>query len=400
MRISADDKRPHAMATVPSLVNKALAGLIAASLIALVAGCSDQSTSAGSGGSMGAVDTGQSLCYDDTGAAIPCPASGSRFHGQDAQYAGVQPAYRNNGDGTVSDLNTGLMWQQAHNATRISGQAAEAACNNLELGGYTDWRLPTIKELFSLADFRGNQHARIPYIDTAYFDIDYADDIELTGTHRVEMMGQTWSGTFRPDRSDSLYFFNFFDGHIKSSFYQPSGSVGELFYRCVRGNAYGINAFSNHGDGTVSDMSTGLMWQQANAEQSPGDYQFNWEEALDYCESLSLAGHDDWRLPNIKELQSIVDYTRTDPALDTSAFTFHQAPNTAAYFWSGTTHGDTTQFAAYMCFGPCWNYTFSADIHGPGAQRADPKSGNPSAYTSLGDQEDRVQIYNYVRCVR
>ncbi len=371
-------------------------------LAVIIAGCSEESdTMSLGGGASAVVDTGQSTCYDDIGNAVACPGSGERFHGQDAQYAGIQPAYRNNGDGTVSDLNTGLMWQKVHNATRISGQAAEAACNNLELGGYTDWRLPAIKELFSLADFRGNQYAQRPYIDTTYFDIEYAADVELTGTHRVEMMGQTWSGTFRPDQSNVLYFFNFFDGHIKSQFYSTADPAnGTLFYRCVRGSSYGINAFSNNGDGTVSDLATGMMWQQTNGEQSPGDYQFNWEEALSYCETLSLAGHTNWRLPNIKELQSIVDYTRADPALDTSVFTFNQSPNTAAYFWSGTTHGDNTKLGAYMCFGPCWNYTFSADIHGPGAQRADPKSGNPNNYISFGDQQDRVQIYNYVRCVR
>jgi len=57
------------------------------------------------------VDTGQNRCYDQS-REIACPAKGAPFFGQDAQFQGVQPAYRDNGDGTVSDLNTGLMWQQ------------------------------------------------------------------------------------------------------------------------------------------------------------------------------------------------------------------------------------------------------------------------------------------------
>ncbi len=376
-------------------------GILISMLILVIAACDGGGNGVTVGeGSSGVVDTGQNTCYNANGAAISCPGSGESFHGQDAQYAGTQPAYQNNGDNTITDLNTGLMWQKTHNATRISGQDAETACNNLELGGHTDWRLPAIKELFSLADFRGSQVSLRPYIDTTYFDIEYATDIVLTGNHTVEMMGQTWSLTFRPDQSNGLYFFNFFDGHIKSSSYSSSNSEFFLFYRCVRGNTYGTNAFSNNGDGTVSDLATGLTWQQTNGEQSSGDYQFNWEEALSYCESLSLASDSDWRLPNIKELQSIVDYTSTDPALDTSVFTFNQAPNTGPFFWSSTTHGDNTSSADYMCFGPCWNYTLSQDVHGPGAQRADPKSGDPGSYTSIGDQQDLVQIYNYVRCVQ
>ena len=56
------------------------------------------------------VDTGQSGCYDNAGYAIDCPDEGDPYFGQDAQHHGNQPAYADNGDGTISDLNTGLMW--------------------------------------------------------------------------------------------------------------------------------------------------------------------------------------------------------------------------------------------------------------------------------------------------
>lgn len=54
--------------------------------------------------------------------------------------------------------------------------------------------------------------------------------------------------------------------------------------------------FVNMGDGTVTDRCTGLMWQK---ETAPGMY--TWQAALKYCEKLALAGHTDWRLPNIRE---------------------------------------------------------------------------------------------------
>jgi hypothetical protein len=58
------------------------------------------------------VDTGQESCYDERGRVIACPPVGDDLSGQDAQHVGNQPSYRDNGDGTVSDLVTGLMWQK------------------------------------------------------------------------------------------------------------------------------------------------------------------------------------------------------------------------------------------------------------------------------------------------
>jgi len=72
--------------------------------------------------------------------------------------------------------------------------------------------------------------------------------------------------------------------------------------------------FTDNGDGTVTDNNTGLTWQQAEGGS------MNWEDALIYCEDLSLAGYTDWRLTNIKELESIIDDNIYDPAIDTNFF--------------------------------------------------------------------------------
>ena len=58
------------------------------------------------------VDTSQDICYDD-GVVIACPIEGEAFYGQDAQHSGRKPSYTDNGDGTVTDNVTGLMWQQS-----------------------------------------------------------------------------------------------------------------------------------------------------------------------------------------------------------------------------------------------------------------------------------------------
>ena len=94
-------------------------------------------------------------------------------------------------------------------------------------------------------------------------------------------------------------------------------------------------------NGTVTDTTTGLMWQQV------ADGTMTWEEALIHCESMTLADHDDWRMPNRNELASIVDYAKYNPAFDTTVFTGSQF-NTS--YWSSTTLVDNT--AAVWCAAP------------------------------------------------
>jgi hypothetical protein len=106
--------------------------------------------------------------------------------------------------------------------------------------------------------------------------------------------------------------------------------------------------FIDNGNGTVTDTSTGLMWQQDTA---PGSY--NWQQALAYCESLTLAGHHDWRLPNRNELQSLIDYNRYNPAINTDYF-----PDTVScdpwpflcHYWSSTTLANNPYYAWVVYF--------------------------------------------------
>ncbi|WP_108651058.1 Lcl C-terminal domain-containing protein [Dongshaea marina] len=342
------------------------------------------------------VDTNQSYCFDNQ-RQTPCPKEGAAFYGQDAQYLGAAPAYHNNGDGTVTDEITGLTWQKAHNATRLGFYQAEQACQSLTLGGHDDWRLPNIKELFSLADFSGSQGEGRFYINSNYFDLALPDKGILKNdrfkTHRVEMMGQTWSSTIYSGKhwgrdQQAAFFFNFFDAHLKQA---PTRGQNKLFYRCVRGKEYGANQFKDLSNGTVLDKATGLTWQQKDDGKTR-----NWQQALAYCEALKLADHSDWRLPNVKELQSIVDYQKNSPAIDER---YLKVSDPKGWFWSSTTHGDNIRMADYVCFGACTSVS-GVDTHGAGAQRSDPKVGDPKEFSSLGGQQDAVRIDNYVRCVR
>jgi len=185
-----------------------------------------------------------------------------------------------------------------------------------------------------------------------------------------------------------------------------------MFFRMVRGNTnYGTNNFIDNGDGTISDLATGLMWQKADDGISK-----NWKESLVYAENLTLGNGADWRLPNAKELQSIVDYNRSpqttnspaiNPIFETTEI-LDPDGNSGQYpfYWTGTTHLDGVNpysGAVYIAFGEGqgeMNNTLM-DVHGAGCQRSDPKSGNENDYPKFfGPQGDVQYVYNYVRCVR
>ncbi len=360
-------------------------------------------------------DTKQEFSFDNDGNIIYFPAEGESLYGQDAQYIGLEPSFHDNSDGTVSDLNTGFLWEKTPTFDTYQHEDAVSYCESLEAGDYDNWRMPTIKELYSLADYRGElllDDVSTPYIDTTYFDFEYpAGDRQYAG--------QYWSSTRytvlpNNETEDQMkYFgFNFADGHIKSygTAYSFDGTPVEgvlapgMYVRCVSGeeNVYGANQFVDNGDGTVTDTATGFMWQQADDGETR-----NWSEALAYAEDLELAGYDDWRLPNAKELQSIVQYGKTEiPAIDESFFTL---TNSDSYFWTSTTHGDFKYQGIYIAFGPGWSIpvmsdnTEYTDEHGAGAQRSDPKTGDPDEYNNNMSSEnasDLYRIYNHVLAVR
>jgi hypothetical protein len=350
------------------------------------------------------VDTGQDHCYDDQ-SSIPCPTEGDAFFGQDAQYSGVQARYVDNGDGTITDLNTGLMWQQTPDLdNKMTFEEAVAGAESFELAGYSDWRLPTIKELYSLIDFNGGMSRGIPYIDTDDFDFRYGD--ESQGERDID--AQYWSSTeyvsTTMNGSHTVFGVNFADGRIKGyGTSNPRGGQMQQFVRYVRGNPdYGTNDFFDNGDGTISDMATGLMWQQIDSSIT-----LDWEGALNYCSSLDYAGYNDWRLPNAKELQSIVDYSRSPKTTNSAAIDpIFSVSEIESWFWSSTTHLDFgVRSAVYVAFGQAYGVPNGnlVDVHGAGAQRSDPKSGDPGNYSDgrgSPGQDDQVRIYNYARCVR
>ncbi|MCP4696243.1 MAG: DUF1566 domain-containing protein [Gammaproteobacteria bacterium] len=380
-------------------------------------------------------DTGQTYCYDAYGSAVTCPGAGAAFYGQDAQYQGNAMSYTNNSDGTVTDNVTGLMWQKSPDTDddgdidandKRSYTGALTYCENLTLADYTDWRLPDIKQVYSLIDFDGEDASSYsgtdtssltPFIDTDYFDFGYGD---INAGERI-MDAQYASSTRYVNTTmngdETLFGVNFADGRIKGYGMSLHGRDKTFYISCVRGNSgYGQNSFIDNSDGTITDSAAGLMWSQDDSEIGR-----DWKQTLAWVEQQNTAdylGYSDWRLPNVKELQSLLDYTRSpdtassaaiDPLFNATSITNEEGAGDYPYYWSSTTHVSSGPVpganAAYLSFGRAIGSMDGGntwlDVHGAGAQRSDPKTGDAADYpTSHGPQGDARRVFNYARLVR
>ncbi len=339
------------------------------------------------------VDTYQGLTYDNLTQITP-PTEGEAYYGQDAQYTGNSPSYTDNGDGAITDNVTNLTWTQSVSTFAMSWADASSYCDTLTTGGYSDWRLPTVKELWSIRDFSMGW----PWVNTDYFYL-VGDGSELAMHHSWTATRYLVESEYQNEQvmGEPSFIVNDWTGHIKAM-------SGNRFVRAVRGTeTYGFNDFVDNNDGTVTDNATGLMWSQDDSGEG-----FLWEDALAYAENATLYGYDDWRLPNIKELQSIADYSGVFPSMNTTFFNLTELTNIKGqvdypFYWSSTSNplegsdevvDGGTVYAWFLAAGyntdPDGN-----DLHGSGSICFGPKS---EEYFSELNPE--IHRYNYVRLVR
>ena len=112
------------------------------------------------------------------------------------------------------------------------------------------------------------------------------------------------------------------------------------------------SAYQVHGDGTVTDTRTGIMWKQCVEGRSGptcshgGELTTTWAGALVHAASHSFAGHNDWRVPNLKELRSLVEECTYMPAINTDIFP--NAPSSSG--WSGSPAASSSNGAWYVNF--------------------------------------------------
>ena len=295
-------------------------------------------------------DTGQTRCYQGVSpyAEIPCDGTG-----QDGEYSINPMSYTDNGNGTVTDNNTALIWQKeddgsTYNWYQASGTydgmynpSSQDVCGSLDLGSYTDWRLPSKKELITLVDYS------VPWPGPTINPV-------FTNTKQASY----WVSTSANYYPGFAWLVDFAAGYV----YGYYKDYAYYYVRCVRGEQLDSANLVDNSDGTITDARTDLVWQKQD-----GGIARTWQAALDYCNGLSLAGHTDWRLPNVKELESITDDSRHDLAID-PIFS-----GTSSDYWSSTTSANH----------PDPDYAWNANFNG-GFVSSSPKRND----------------YDYVRCVR
>ncbi len=201
---------------------------------------------------------------------------------------------------TYTDSATNLTWQVHTTSEDVTQAMATSYCSDLVLDAHDDWRLPTIRELVSVVDFTESYGLDLEVFPTAMFHWRYWSSTPMVGAEAYWITGSTGWG----------------------------GSVVETTYgmhaRCVRGAPLTPPSLSVGVDATtVGDATSGLLWTSTAANNR------SQSEAMSHCAALSPAGT--WRLPTAHEFLSIIDFTRSIPAIDTSLF-----PGAGQEYWTST----------------------------------------------------------------
>lgn len=346
----------------------------------------------------GVLKTGQTKCWPATGIndpEIPCAGTG-----QDGELQlGIARTYTDNGDGTITDHVTGLVWEKLvsqdfaanpgdlHDADNTFNPWTAAFqkiadLNAANFAGYNDWRLPNIKELRSLVFFGRST----PAIDATFNDVAANSRTRPTGTY--------WSSTTFPSQPFQAWSVAFSTG--VSSLNPKTAAANNFccFVRAVRGpDASPVTGavldtgqtrcwdsggaeiacagtgqdgefqtgvaqnYADNGDGTIIDQATGLMWEKLGGLDFVADFSnphdvdnntYTWAQAFQKVADLNaagFAGHSDWRLPNIMELESLAVFGKVtsrppgahipavDQAFDNGSDSFTRTNG----YWSSTT---------------------------------------------------------------
>jgi hypothetical protein len=198
--------------------------------------------------------------------------------------------------------------------------------NRAGLCGHRDWRLPSKHELIGIVHYGGAEISitgELSSIDAEHFPNTPSGYYYWSHDTYVAKPYNAWGVNFREGRANG--YFTFDGNHI----------------RLVRGKKIAAKLV-DHSDGTVSDAANGLMWMKCSVGQvyeggrcSKEAGTYTWQQALTAAVRANRSeayGHKDWRLPNVKELESLVKIEKSAPAIDASAF-----PGTASdSYWSST----------------------------------------------------------------
>lgn len=275
-------------------------------------------------------ESGQRDDYDDQGNVIPAPEVGEAFYGQDGRHISAPMSFRKQG-GCTLDINTGLVWTVPEVSRRFTWDEAQdyvRGLNQLRRGGFADWRLPNREELRSIVSYSD----QIPAIDAKSFP-------------GIQPEFYWSNDTYAPDKKLAWgIYFGFgcaicYDKSLEFPAIAVCGSYNSGF-----GDS-SVKRLIDNGDGTISDPVCGLQWKQ---DESP---LLTFVEALEYCESLDLAGHEDWHLPNIKEIATLIDLSYEDQSWHHPKYFPNVITKPQGFYLASTTYAATFAWGVNFQFG-------------------------------------------------
>ncbi|MBV6342393.1 DUF1566 domain-containing protein, partial [Candidatus Magnetobacterium casense] len=280
------------------------------------------------------------------------------------------PRFTDNGDYTVTDNLTGLLWGKDAGTSAIGSckggiktwqEALDyvTCLNNSNHLGHSDWRLPNINELESLIDSATSKPALpsghpFTNVQTTHYWSSTTYALDTTQAWYVVISSGS-VGAVGKASSENGYAWIVRDGKAWAfgrAFVWSSGQTKSYTAHddgaLHKGVAWSNPRFTDNGNQTVTDTLTGLVWVKdastPTLDACTGGGK-TWQGALDYVACLNSAkyqGSNHWRLPNRKELRSLFDYGMSNPALS-SGHPFINAQ--AANYWSSTTNADATSGA-------------------------------------------------------
>ncbi|MBF0563843.1 MAG: DUF1566 domain-containing protein [Nitrospirae bacterium] len=307
--------------------------------------------------------TGQTSCHDASGNTIAC--AGTRQDGDiKAGVAWPNPRFTENGDQTITDKLTGLVWAKDAGTPSVGSCTGGAMAwtnaldyvtclNTANYLGHNDWRLPNINELESLVNAQQSNTAT--WLGTQGY-ANVQSNYYWSSTTHAASTSSAWDvtmwdgGVYDHDKSNSYYVWPVRAGQSGSFGNSAIWATGQTqSYHSgddgtMKAGAVWLNPrFIDNGDGTVTDNLTGLMWTK-NANRAAGTK--TWQRALDDIVSMNNGsgtyGHTDWRLPNRKELRSLADYSKFNPALPAEN---PYANVQSDLYWSSTTNANNKFYA-------------------------------------------------------
>ncbi|MEW6220281.1 MAG: DUF1566 domain-containing protein [Thermodesulfobacteriota bacterium] len=320
-------------------------------------------------------DTGQDACFAASSTRVAC-SDPAALAGQDAQYRAPTAVLRKLNarleevpDSTpwpgflfVHDRSQGLLWEVKAASGQGGFQDREAVFSGTAAGsgylaqmnsrygqlGLDHWQLPAVAQLRNIVNY-GDFGPLPDRFRTATGN--GANDFRFFPHTKADAY---WTGEAGPAASQRFVYFD--DG---SDYYGPADS--QAYVRAVHvyppsGGTPPLTGerFHDNGDGTVTDLRTGLVWQKT------GMLEGSWSQALAAAEALTLAGQSDWRLPDVKELASLLDYDSLGPKAMDPLFVHPAGARAQALYWSSTTSERTPAEAYFVRFDHDGEYVYAA----------------------------------------